>query len=617
MRVLFLLICLLIPSLGAAAPHPELEGVAPRHALAIWGEPKYGPDFTHFAYTNPNAPKTGTVTQAAIGTFDSLNAHILKGVPAQGLSLIYDTLLEKSDDEIFSVYGAIVESIYLPESRAWIAFSLRPEARWHDGVPITAEDVVFTFNTLVKEGHPFYRTFYQDIASVTPLNNQIVKFTFATTENRELPLILGQLPILPKHYYETQEFGKTTLTPPLGSGPYKIDAVDPGKWIRYRRVEEYWGKDLPINKGRFNFDVMQYDYYRDATVAVEALKAGEYDIRNENIARNWAHAYDIAQVEDNRMVKEKIKHRIPTGMQGIVLNTRRPQLADPRVREALTYAFDFEWTNKALFHDSYTRTESYFSNSDYANEGLPSAKELELLAPWREDIPKRVFTTPFVAPRTDGSGSNRANLLIARDLLREAGWKVEQGTLVYAPNTPDKNPAIAPGTPFTLNFLLSSASMERVIAPFIRNLAKLGIRARMRTVDSAQYIQRLQTFDFDSIVFVYGQTNSPGNEQLHFWHSTRADMDGSRNYAGIRNPAVDALVNHIVNPPDYDTLIAATRALDRILLWNFYIIPNWHVGAFRLIYWNKFGKPATAPLYSLGFDTWWLNNNTGGAAGDD
>ncbi len=581
------------------------------HGIAIYGEPKYPADFDHFNYANPDAPKGGDVKMAAIGTFDSLNAHILKGVPAAGIDRIYDTLIVDSGDESFTKYGLIAKTIELAKDRSWVAFHLREEARFHDGTPITAEDVVFSFNILVEKGHPYYRSYYREISKVEAVNNHLVKFTFSNNTNRELPLILGQIPILPKHFYDRHDFTKASLDIPLGSGPYKIEAMEPGKWVRYKRVEDYWAKDLPVNKGRYNFDSITYDYYRDATVAVEAFKAGEYDLRQENISKVWANSYDFPAVQDGRVIKEEIQHERPTGMQAFVLNLRKPIFQDIKIRQALSYVFDFEWTNKTLFYDAYTRTKSYFSNSEFASSGLPEGRELEILKHYPRKVPKSVFTEVYEPPSTDGSGNIRANLLKAKSLLEDAGsnwrrWQIREGKL--------QRPILEPTDQLigweefpNIEFLLSSSSFERVIGPMIRNLKKLGITAHMRTVDASQYIKRLEEFDFDIVVNVIPQSLNPGNEQEDYWHSSRADIKGSRNIAGIKNPVVDDLVAHIVKASSKEDLVAYTKALDRVLLHNYYMIPQWHFQKHRVIYWNRFSRPEIHEKYLLGLDNWWVD----------
>ncbi len=565
------------------------------HAISPFGDVKYPPNFDHFDYVNPKAPKGGVLRQHDVGTFDSLNGFILKGRPAQGLSAIYDTLLESSEDEPFSRYGLLAEKIMVTPDQRAVHFRLRPEAKWHDGVPITADDVVFSFNILMEKGHPLYQQTYRDVEEVEALSPDEVRFTFKTAENRELPLLVGELPILPKHFWADKDFTQSgTAIIPMGSGPYKIGKFVPGRSIEYDRVQDYWGKDLAVNRGRNNFDVMSIDYYRDATVALEAFKAGAYDLRLENVARDWARAYDFPAMREGLARKEAIPHAIPTGMQAFVFNTRRPIFTDVRVREALSLAYDFEWANKTLFFRLYTRTQSYFSNSFYAAVGTPRGKELAMLEPFRNTLPPRVFDEEFKTSKTDGSGFGRDNLLQATELLKQAGWNTKDGKLVNAK-----------GDNFEFQVLLSAPNFERVLAPYLKNLKRLGITATMRTVDSSQYQKRLENYDYDMTMHVFGQSLFPGNEQLAYWHSSRAETAGGLNMAGIKNPVVDALTEKLVTAQDLETLIDSARALDRVLLWNFYVIPNWHSRTFRLAYWNKFGRPEKAPIYSIGLESWW------------
>jgi len=575
---------------------PSLPASGPVHAIAMHGTPRYGPDFEHFDYANPDAPKGGEVRLATIGTFDSLNPYILKGVAASGLAQVFDTLTVSSEDEPFTEYGLLAERIEVAPDRSAVTFYLRPEARFHDGTPVTAEDVVWTFETLKSKGHPFYQAYYASVSRAEALDARTVRFTFVAGENRELPLIVGQMPVLPHHAWAGRDFARTTLEPPLGSGPYAVEAVEPGRSITYRRVADYWGRDLAVNRGRFNFDRIRYDYYRDATVALEAFKAGEYDFRLENVSKAWATGYDGPALREGLIKLEAIPHQRPTGMQAFVFNTRRPVFADRRVRAALAYAFDFEWTNKNLFYGAYTRTESYFSNSELASRGLPEGAELELLERYRGRIPEEVFTRPYRAPASDGSGNIRRNLRAALRLLGAAGWRVRERRLVDAE-----------GRPMRFEILLVSPSFERVVLPFRRNLERLGIEVAVRTVDPAQYQRRLDTFDFDMVIATFGQSLSPGNEQRDYWSSKAADTPGSRNLAGVRDPVVDELVDLVIAAPDRKSLVTRTRALDRVLLWGHYVIPQWHVRSFRVAYWDLFARPAVTPPYGLAFETWWVD----------
>jgi len=580
-----------------SAPVIHAESGDARHAVALYDEPKYPAGFEHLDYANPDAPKGGDVRLSQIGTFDSLNPFIVKGSTAAGIMGLFDTLTYHSDDEAFTEYGLIAESIEIPPDRAWVAFTLRPEARFHDGSPITVGDVIWTFETLKERGHPFYRSYYANVVRAEQAGERRVKFSFDTRNNRELPLIVGQMPVLSKRYWSEHGFEETTLDPPLGSGPYRVESVEPGRSITYRRVRDYWGADLAVNRGRDNFDTIRYDYYRDATVALEAFKAGEYDFRLENVAKSWANGYDSPALSEGLIRMEKIPHQIPTGMQAFWFNTRRAIFQDRRVRWALAHAFDFEWTNRHLFHGAYTRTRSYFSNSELASRGTPSPEELKILAPYRKRLPDEVFTRAYAPPSSDGSGNIRPNLRAAMRLLREAGWVIRDGRLVHEPS----------GEPMRFELLLVSPSFERVALPFQRNLERLGVDMQVRTVDSAQYENRVESFDFDMIVFTRGQSLSPGNEQREYWTSAAAETPGSGNIAGIRDPVVDELVELVIGASDRRSLVHRTRALDRVLLWGHYIIPHWHIQAFRVAYWGKFARPETSPKYALGFDTWWID----------
>ena len=567
----------------------------PMHGLSMYGDLKYPPGFKHFDYVNPNAPKGGLLRLSDIGTFDSLNPYILKGVAAN-TEQVFETLLVPSADEPFSEYGLIAESVEVPADRSWVIFNLRPEARFQDGSPITAEDVVFSFDILRTKGHPQLRFYYSAIAKAEILGPLRVKFTFVAGENRELPLIVGEMPIFSKAYWQTRDFEKTTLEPPLGSGPYKVESVDPGRSITLKRVENYWGANLGVNVGRFNFDRIRTDYYRDATVALEAFKAGQFDLRIENVSKYWATAYDVPAVQQGLIKKENIPNSRSTGMQAFAFNVRRPIFGDPKVREALDYAFDYEWTNRNLFYGAYTRTESFFSNSELASRGLPEGKELAALQPFHDRLPPELFTTPYGEPTTDGNGNVRPNLLKALDLLGQAGWHVDKDKLI--------NDA---GQPMRFEILLYDASFQRIVLPFVRNLKRIGIEATVRNVDVSQYQNRVNAFDFDMIIMSWGESLSPGNEQSNFWTSQAADTQGSRNVVGIRNPVVDALVGEVISAPDRKSLVARTRALDRVLLWNHYVIPQWHLVADRVAYWNKLNQPEGTPTRGFQIDTWWID----------
>ncbi len=573
---------------------------APRHALTLYDEkPKYPAGFSHFDYVNPDAPKGGTLRQAGFGSFDSLNPFINKGVAADDIGLIYDTLTTNSLDEPFTVYGLLAEKIEKGPNNEWVRFYLRPKARFHDGEPVEAEDVVFTFETLISKGAPHYRGYYADVEKAVIEGPRRVRFDFKHAGNRELPLILGQLPVLPKHWWAERDFTSGSMEPPLGSGPYRIERVEAGRSVRYARVEDYWGKDLAVNQGFYNFDRVHFDYYRDNTVALQAFKAGHFDYWLETSAKNWATAYDTEAVRDGRIIKDEIANHNPQGMQGFIFNTRKKHLQDVRVREALALLFDFEWTNRQLFNGAYTRTTSYFDNSELASSGLPSKEELSLLEPLRGQIPDEVFEKPFELPQTNADGMIREQQRRAYQLLTAAGWKIESDRMVDAD-----------GKPVKLEFLLVQADFERVLLPYKRNLAGLGIDLEIRRVDVSQYINRLRSRDYDMIVSGFGQSSSPGNEQREYWHSASADNPGSRNFIGLKDPAIDTLVEKLIAADSRQELITRTRALDRALLWGHYVIPNWHIKTWRVAYWNHLAHPETTPHYDIGLMTWWHKPNT-------
>ncbi|MBL6945091.1 MAG: ABC transporter substrate-binding protein [Rhodospirillales bacterium] len=576
----------------------NVEGAlaAKGHALAMHGAPKYAPDFKHFDYVNAGAPKGGGVRRASTGGFDNFNPFIIKGESASGLGLTYDTLTQSSSDEPFTHYGLLAETIETPEDRSWVQFSLRKEARWHDGKPVSADDVLFSFNTLREKGQPFYRFYYASVERAEKIDEQTVKFVFKPGDNRELPLILGQLTVIPRHYWENRDFEKTTLEPPLGSGPYRIKSFEAGRRIVYERVPDYWGKDIAINVGRHNFDEISYDYYRDRTVQLEAFKAGAFDIRVENSSKNWATAYDVPAVRKGLLVKEDFKHKRSSGIQGFVFNTRRDIFKDKRVRQALTYAFDFEWSNRNLFYSQYQRTRSYFDNSELAATGLPGKDELAILEPFRGKIPDQVFTTEYQPPKTDGTGRIRSNLRVADKLLKDAGWIIKDRKRVHAET----------GTKLDFTITLVSPEFERISLPFAKNLKRLGVEARVRTVDTAQYLRLLETFDFDMITFLWGQSLSPGNEQRNFWGSAAATQKGSRNFIGIKDPIIDELIEKLIAAPDRESLVAHSRALDRVLQWGHYLAPQFHLGADRIAYWDIFGRPSITPQDGVQFDAWWV-----------
>jgi len=571
------------------------------HGLSLFGDVKYPADFKHYDYVHPEAPKGGEMVRSAIGTFDSLNPFIIRGEPAAGSSAIYDSLMTSSMDEPSTEYGLVAKTVEVPDDLSWATFRLRPEARWHDGTPMTAADVVFSLETLKAKGAPIYRHYYANVAKAEALDPHTVKFSFSGPRNRELPQILGQITVLPRHYWKDRDFERTTLDPPLGSGPYKIGRIDPPRSITIQRFDGYWGRDLPVNRGRHNYDV-RYEYFRDTTVALEAFKAHQYDLRAENSAKNWATGYDFPALKAGLVLKEEIPNSNTQGMQGFVFNTRRPLFQDRRVRLAIAQTFDFEWANKNLFYGQYARTDSYFANSELGAREPPSADELRLLEPFRDKLPPEVFTQVYQAPRSDGSGQDRNNLRKARDLLEQAGWKVRDGRLT------DKD-----GKPFEFEFLLVQPDFERVLATMQKPLERLGIVMRLRTVDTAQYQNRLREFDFDMVVGSFGQSQSPGNEQREYWSSAAAERRGSRNLIGIRDPVIDSLIESLIAAETRPALIAATRALDRVLCWGHYVVPNFHSRVTRLAYWNRFGRPTVVPKYGVDVAAWWIDPARDGA----
>lgn len=583
-----------------------LVQAAPQHALTLYGEPpKYPANFQHFDYVNPDAPKGGTLRLPGLNGFDSLNRFITKGnAPAQ-VGLIYDSLAYHSPDEPFTEYGLLAEKIDKAADNSYVRFILNPKARFHDGTPVTAEDVQFTFNILLEKGEPMYRHYYADVAQVVVEDKQRVRFDFKHKDNRELPLILGDLQILPKHWWASRDFAKTSLEPPLGSGPYRITQVAPGSSLRFERVKDWWAKDLPVARGLYNFDAIQIEYYRDSSVALEAFKKGSFDVNLEYSAKDWATGYDSPALRAGKFVQQAIPNHNPVGMQGFVFNLRRPAFQDARVREAIALLFDFEWANKQIFYGAYKRTHSYFENSEMAARELPDADELKILEPLREQLPPRVFNEVFTSPTSDGSGIIREQSRRAYQLLTEAGYRIDSDKMV------DAN-----GKQLSFEFLNFQANLERVILPFKRNLAELGIDLQIRRVDVSQYINRLNSRDFDMTSAIWSQSSSPGNEQREYWHSSSADNPGSRNYMGLRDPAIDKLVEGLIRADSRKALITHARALDRALLWGHYVVPNYYVDTWRVAYWKRFGRPPVTPLYDYGLMSWWEEHPADASAGE-
>lgn len=578
-----------------AADHIVSKHIVSSYAIALHGEPALPANFTHFPYVNADAPKGGRIRFSSTGTFDSMNPFINRGNPPDGIQRIYDTLTTPSQDEAYTRYGLLAERIeHDPSDNSWVIYHLRPQARFSDGQPVRASDVVFTFKTLLSKGSPPIKAYYADVIGVDALDPLTVKFRFRSKNNRELPLTVGETAILPEHYWRHHDFDATNLEPPIGSGPYVIAGINPGRFISYRRNPNYWGANLPVNRGINNFDLISYQYYRDGTVAFEGFKAGQYDIREENKAKTWAKEYNFPAVRSGQVIKIDQKHENPSGMQGVAMNTRRAPLNDVRVRQALALTFDFEWSNRALFYGAYRRTVSYFDNSELAARGMPSAAELALLKPWAKTLPASVFGPAVMPPVSQGDGYNRANLLLAQQQLADAGWHYRNGAL--------RNAA---GEPMHFELLLVQPEMERVIAPMRRNMARLGITLDLRQLDVAQYVERLRQFDYDMTISGVGQSNSPGNEQTGFWGSQAADTPGSQNLTGIKLAAIDALNTGIIHARSREELITHVRALDRILRAEWLMIPQFHISTYRIAAWNHFGRPANPPRYGNNLDAWW------------
>lgn len=575
------------------------DRVAIKHGHAVFGELKYPKDFKHFDFANPDAPKGGFVKFYSLGAFDSLNEFVLKGNKAPSLGYTYESLMYPSTDEPYSQYCLIAESIEVPESKTWVAFNIRPEARWHDGKEITAEDVKFTLETLKTKGDPNYKIIYGDVSHVEVLDKRKVKFHISAPDNPLIISSIGGMPLLPKHFFADKDFEKYDDKPILASGPYKIKAYEFGKFIEYEKVQDYWAKDLPIARGLHNFHNIKFDVYLDYQVAVEAFKSGEYDYRDEMVSRVWSTSYDIEPIKDGKIIKAEWSHKQPANLQTTYLNMRNPNLADIKLREALTLAFDFDWMNKALFYGVYTRTTSYFDNSKFAAKGLPEGKELEILNKFKGQVPEEVFTKEFVMPSTNANPfKNRENLKKAFNILTEAGYKIDKNLLI-SPHT---------GKPVVVEVIYHLQQFERMLNAYKDNLAKIGITLNLRFLDHAQYQKRMQTFDFEMTTAAFNSVSIPGNNQRQLWHSS-ADVDGGYNFSGVHNAAVDYLVDHLSNSKTEEDLIAYARALDRVLLWNYYSIPQMHSRKFRFLYWNKFEMPEIKPDYDVGTETWWMKED--------
>jgi microcin C transport system substrate-binding protein len=592
------LVCgaLLILALPTPATAAELK-----HGLSAFGDLAYPADFKHFAYANPDAPKGGAFSLVGWGgvtTFNSLNNYILKGDAAQGLELLFDSLMTPATDEPDAVYGLVAESAQVADDRKSVTFYLRPEAKFADGTPVSADDVAFSFETLKEKGHPLYRQMLQDVVKVEALDPATVRYTFQGELVRDLPLTVAQLPIFSKAYYATRPFDETTLEPPLGSGPYLVDSIAQARTIVYRRNPDYWAKDLPINRGRWNFDKIRYEYFRDRTAGMEAFKAGFYDFREEFTSKVWATEYDFPAIRAGRVKKEVVPDETPSGTQGFFINTRRPHLQDSRVRQALDLAFDFEWTNRNVFYGLYDRTQSFFENSPMKAGGEPSKAERTLLAELGVPVPEEALGPAYLPAKSDGSGQDRNLLLQAGKLLDAAGFTVKNGVRVDAK-----------GEPLKIEILGFEPAFERVIAPYERNLKLLGINARIRMVDPAQYQQRLKDFDFDITTQRYVMRGTPGVELRSYFGSQAAKMSGSLNLAGIADPAVDALIERVISAKSREELNTAARALDRVLRAGHYWVPHWYKPSNNIAYWDKFSRPETKPRFDRGIlDTWWYDD---------
>jgi microcin C transport system substrate-binding protein len=582
-----------------SAPHANAE---PRHGLSIFGELKYGPDFQHFDYVNPAAPKGGRMVTMGTGganTYDTLNQYILKGDAAQGLDFLFDSLMVRAQDEPDAVYGLIAKSADVASDGLSVTFKLRPEAKFADGTPLTAADVIYSFTALKEKGHPAISMTLHDVVSAEALDPETVRYTFKGTLTRDLPIIVAQLPVLSKAYYSKQPFEETSLKPPLGSGPYKIKDFKPGTYITYTRREDYWAKDLPVNRGRYNFDEIRYDYYRDRNIELEALLSGQFDFREEFSSGAWATRYDIPAVREGRLITVVLPDQRPSGAQGYFINTRRDKLKDPRVREALDLVFDFQWSNKKLFYSLYKRTTSYFENSDMKASGKPSPEELALLEPFKDKLSPEVFGEPYTPPVTDGSGNNRDNLKKARDLLIAAGWTPGPDHMLHN----------AKGETLTIEFLEFEAMFERITVPYTDNLKRIGVDASFRLIDPAQYERRVKSFDFDVTTQRYSLRLTPGVELKSYWGSEAAKIDGSLNLPGINDPVVDALIDKAMAAKSRAELVTAMRAIDRVLRAGHYWVPQWYKASYSIAYWNKFSRPAVQPKYDAGvLDTWWFDS---------
>ena len=571
------------------------------------GEPRAEPDFTHFSYVNPDAPKGGRARFAKQGGFDSLNPFIVKGVSADGMrEYVYETLMARAYDEPFTLYGLIAETVETPPDRTWVEYNLHEGAKFSDGTPITVDDVIFSYEVLRDRGRPNHRSYYKKVKKVEKTGDRSVRFTFDGSGDREMPLIMGLMPILPRHALTPETFEMTTLEAPIGSGPYIVEEVDPGKSIIYKRNPDYWGRDLPVNRGRYNFEEIRVDYFRDASSLFEAFKSGLVDIRDELSPNLWAEGYDFPALRAGKVVTEALPIATPAGMSALVFNTRRPQFADPRVRQALIRLFDYKWVDRTLYHDLFAYSQSYFARSELSSHGRPAdARERALLAPFPDAVKPEIMDGTFSFPASDGSGQNREGRVAALALLREAGYVLKDGTLVNAET----------GEPFTFEILARTRAQERLLLTYAGALKQVGIDVRIRQVDSAQYERRKQTFEFDMIPNYWGASLSPGNEQSFRWGSKAAETQGSFNLAGVRSEAVDAMIAAILEAKTREDFVSAVRALDRVLLSGDYVVPLFYLPEQWVAYWTRLKRPDETPLYGYQIDAWWYDKDREARAG--
>ncbi len=592
------LLALVLSTATLGQPHPA-DTEAPTHAIAMHGAPALPPGFTHFPYVNPDAPKGGQFRLGALGSFDSLNPFIIKGVAPNGLrEYVFESLMARSADEPFTLYGLIAETIEVPADRSQITFHLRPKARFSDGRPVTSADVAFSHKMLKEKGWPYHRSYYGKVARLETPDPLTARFVFEPGSDREMPLIIGLMPILPSHRLDAESFERTTLDPPVGSGPYIVQRVDPGRTLVYRRNPDYWGKHLATHRGRFNFDEIRYDFFRDASTLFEAFKAGEIDVRAEDDPARWAEGYTFPAVADGRVVQREFKTGLPAGMSALVFNTRRPPFDDQNVRRALIHAFDAEWINRTLFHGLYRRTESFFSRSELASTGHPAdRRERELLAPFAGSVREDVLEGRYRLPVTDGTGNDRTGLREAHRLLAQSGYVLKNGQLVAASGN----------RPLSVEFLAINRAQERLMLSYAELLLRIGIAVRVRQVDTAQYWTRTKSFDFDMMQWNWGASLSPGNEQINRWSSRSVSINGSLNYAGVRNRAADAMIDALLAAEGREDFVSAVRALDRVLLSGDYVVPLFHVPGQWIAYWRHLKMPEQTPLSGTDFDTWWLD----------